>query len=242
MFRPVRSRRSFEEALDQIVEAIVTGELRRGEQMPSERDMAVAMGISRPTLREAMRMLLEANVIGVKSRRAGTYVLTDRVPRELIASRRSRALDEIASVLQARRIVETQVAKLAGRVATDDELDALARTIELQRNSEHDHDRMLQLDQRFHLQLARASHNPVLLDIVRSLLRRSAVALDMSPRMPGDAEHEIAIHERTFRALESRDQDAIDEAMDEHMGYVEQLVASELGRDAREVADKGPRG
>jgi DNA-binding FadR family transcriptional regulator len=233
MFRPVRSRRSFEEALDQIVEAIVTGELRRGERMPSERDMAAAMGISRPTLREALKILADAAVIEVRPRSGGTYVHDDLVPRELLAARRSLALEEVASVLEARRIVETQVARIAGGVATDEEILALGRTIELQRRNADDHDRMLQLDERFHLELARASHNPVLLDFVRVILRRSAVARDMTPRMPGDPELEIAIHERTFRALESRDPAAIDEAMDEHMSYLEEIWAKETGRRIR---------
>jgi GntR family transcriptional repressor for pyruvate dehydrogenase complex len=229
MFTPVRSRRSFEEALDQIVEAIVTGTLKVGERLPTEREMAAAMGISRPTLREALKILGEAGIIAVQRRSGGTFVRSDEIPTELLAERRSVVLDEVASVLEARRIVETNIALIAGRVATQEELDALAKTIELQRQHASDHDRMLQIDKRFHLQLARASHNPMLLDLLRTILRRSAVARDMTPRAPGDAELETAIHERTLAAVASRDPELIEQAMDEHMSYLENIWAEEIG-------------
>jgi GntR family transcriptional regulator, transcriptional repressor for pyruvate dehydrogenase complex len=229
MFTPVRSRRSFEEALDQIVEAIVTGTLKVGERMPSEREMATEMGISRPTLREALKILSDAGIVAVQRRSGGTYVQSDEIPTELLAERRSVLLDEVPAVLQARRILETNIALIAGQVATQEELDALAKTIELQREHADDHDRMLQIDKRFHLQLARASHNPMLLDLLRAILRRSAVARDMTPRAPGDAELETAIHERTLEAIASRDPRRIEQAMDEHMSYLENIWDQETG-------------
>jgi GntR family transcriptional regulator, transcriptional repressor for pyruvate dehydrogenase complex len=95
---------------------------------------------------------------------------------------------------------------------------------------------MLQIDKRFHLQLARASHNPMLLDLLRTILRRSAVARDMTPRAPGDAELERAIHERTVEAIASRDPQRIEQAMDEHMSYLEDIWDQETG------AKRGNRG
>lgn len=233
MFRPVQSRRSFEEALEQIVEAIITGELACDDRMPTEREMAEAMGISRPTLREALHILVDAGVVKVGSRSGGTYVCTDVVPKDFLAERRELVIDEVTSVLEARRILETQVAQLAGRVANDDDLGLLAKTIELQRKHADDHDRMLQLDKRFHLEIARASHNPTLLEFVRVILRRIALATDMSPRLPGDSKTEIQLHELTLDALRSRDPAEIDDAMDKHMGYLEKLWAKETRRRRR---------
>jgi len=70
----------------------------------------------------------------------------------------------------------------------------------------------------------------MLLDVVRMVLRRLTIARDMTPREPSDWQLEVAIHSRTLAALRSRDPGAIDEAMDEHMSYLEQIWEQETGR------------
>ena len=60
-FEPVSSRRTFEEAVEQIAERIKAGDLHMGDRLPSERDLAAQMRISRPTLREAVKVLAEAD-------------------------------------------------------------------------------------------------------------------------------------------------------------------------------------
>ena len=239
MFRPIQSRRSFEEALDQLVEAILTGELRVGDRIPAERELAAAMGISRPTLREAHKLLREAGVIEVRGRSGGAYVKSSDIPRELLAQRRKLLLDEVGSVLEARRILETSIARIAGMVATDDDLRALAETVELQRQVGNDHERLLLIDERFHLELARASHNPTLMEFMRTILRRMAVVRDMPRQLPEDAKLELEIHELTLRALESRDPAAIDAAMDEHMSDLEDIWEEETGRPVLRASATG---
>jgi DNA-binding GntR family transcriptional regulator len=88
---------------------------------------------------------------------------------------------------------------------------------------------MLQLDERFHLALARSTRNPTLLDLVRTIIRRLAIARDMTPRGPFDAGLEVAIHERTLEAVRSRDPARIEVAMDEHMAYLEDVWEAETG-------------
>jgi len=230
VFTPVRTRRSFEEALDQIVERIKTGDLRVGDRMPSEREMAAAMGISRPTLREALKLLSEAEIIEVRARSGGMTVLRDLIPPELLTERSELVLEEVGEVLEARRMIEIQVAQVAGQKATESDFEALQTTIELQAKHEGEHDRLLQLDERFHLEVAQSTRNVMLLDVVRMVLRRLAIARDMTPREPSDWKLEVAIHSRTLAALRSRDPRAIDAAMDEHMSYLEAIWEQETGR------------
>ncbi len=226
MFAPVRTRRSFEEALDQIVERITTGDLKVGDRLLSERDMAAQMGISRPTLREALKLLSKAGVIEVRSRSSGTVVRSDQIPRELISGRY-----EVGGVLEVRRIIETNVARIAAATASRHDFEAMQSTIELQRKAaDRDVAYHLQLDERFHLAMARATGNSMLVEIVRTIFRRIAIARDMTPRAAGDKALEIEIHERTLRALETRDPAKIEAAMDEHMSYLETVWERETGR------------
>lgn len=227
-FQQISTRRSFEEALAQLVEQITTGELPVGQRMPSEREIAAEMGISRPTLREALKLLVKAGVIEVQSRTGGMIVRTAAIPVDLRAEQYA-LLEGVGHVLETRRIIETQVAQLAGQTATDEDFAALQATIDLQSEHFGEHAWMLQLDERFHFTLARSTRNPMLQEFVRLIFRRLAIARDMTPRGPKDPQLEVDIHVRTLAALCSRDPLRIDEAMDEHMSYLEDVWEQETG-------------
>src|SRR3954467_7483353 len=167
MFTPVRTRRTFEEAAEQIAEKVRRGELRVGDKLPGERALATQMEISRPTLREAVKVLGEAGLLAVRrGPGGGMFVASDVVPVELVRQRSSMRLGEVASVLEARRLLEPRAAQLAAVRATAADLPALGRSIEAMGEicgrgyRAEDEDRFLQLDVQFHLALARASANP----------------------------------------------------------------------------------
>src|SRR5689334_1412049 len=125
-FVPVGPRRTFEGAVEQIGDRIRLGDFARGERLPSERDLAAAMQISRPTLREAVRVLAEAGVLAVRTGSAGgIFVASDYVPLELLRSKSDLRLGEVAGVLEARRMIEPRVAQLAAVNAREDDFAAL---------------------------------------------------------------------------------------------------------------------
>src|ERR1700735_2441011 len=132
-FVPVGPRRTFEGAVEQIAERVRLGELSAGERLPSERDLAATMQISRATLREAVRVLVDAGVLAVRAGSAGgMFVASDYVPFELLRSKSDLRLDEIAGVLEARRLIEPRVAQLAAINAREEDFAHLAHTIEVQ--------------------------------------------------------------------------------------------------------------
>src|SRR3954467_4108303 len=176
MFTPVRTRRTFEEAAEQIAEKVRQGELRLGDKLPGERALATQMEISRPTLREAVKVLVEAGLLAVRrGPGGGMFVASDVVPVELVRQRSSMRLGEGGPVLGARRLLEPRVAQLAAVRAGDADFSALERSIEAMRAiveagyGPADEGRFLQLDVHFHLALARATGNPS----VATLMRRS---------------------------------------------------------------------
>ena len=98
-FAPVGPRRTFEGAVEQIAERIRVGELAQGERLPSERDLAAAMRISRPTLREAVRVLADAGVLAVRpGSGGGIFVASDYVPIELLRTQSDLRLEEVAGL------------------------------------------------------------------------------------------------------------------------------------------------
>ena len=231
MFTPVRTRRTFEEAAEQIADRVRAGELRLGDKLPGERELAVQMEISRPTLREAVRVLVDAGVLEVRrGPGGGMFVASDVVPVELVRQRSSVRLGEIAAVLEARRLIEPGVVQLAAERATEGDLEALERSIEAMRAicrrgyRPEDEDRFLQLDMQFHLALARAAGNPTVETLMRTLFRQLEIARDMAMHIPLVPEWTIGIHERTLEAVRDGSPGEVAEVMDEHLGQLERAA------------------
>jgi DNA-binding FadR family transcriptional regulator len=237
MFDPVRTRRTFEEAVEQIADRIRLGELRTGDRLPSERDLARVMQISRPTVREAIRVLSEAGAVEVRpGAGGGIFVAADFVPARLISRTSEMRVDEVAVVLEARRLIEPRVAMLASARARDDDFAAMQRTIDRQVALLADggvlahEDRFLQLERQFHLTMAQATGNPRLARIMRSIIRDVEIARDMTMHVPLVADWTIDMHEKTLAAIKAGDLGRIDRVMDEHLGRMEETWEAETGR------------
>jgi DNA-binding FadR family transcriptional regulator len=240
MFDPVRTRRTFEEAVEQIADRVRLGELRAGDRLPSERDLAKLMQISRPTVREAIRVLADAGVVAVKSGAGGgIFVASEIAPASLLARESEERLDGIVVVLEARRAIEPQVAVLASIRGTEQDFEAMAHTIARQRELLAgagvlaNEDRFLGLERRFHLAMAHATGNPRLARIMRALIRDLEIARDMAMHVPLVADWTIDIHERTLAAVRNGDRAMIEDVMDEHLGRMEDTWAAEVGPPRR---------
>jgi GntR family transcriptional regulator, transcriptional repressor for pyruvate dehydrogenase complex len=227
-FQPVGPRRTFEGAVEQIAERVRLGELSAGERLPSERDLAATMQISRATLREAVRVLVDAGVLAVRAGSGGgMFVASDYVPFELLRSKSDLRLDEIAGVLEARRLIEPRVAQLAAVNAREEDYAHLQHTIDAQQalllrgDVLENEDRFLQLDTQFHLRIARASGNSTIVSMMRMLLRRLEIARDLALHEHPIATWVIDVHERTQAAIRSADHERIEEVMDEHLAAME---------------------
>ena len=228
MFTPVRTRRTFEEAAEQIADKVRNGELRVGDKLPPERALALQMEISRPTLREAVRVLADAGLLEVRrGPGGGMFVATDVVPADLVRQRSTLRLGEVAGVFEARRLLEPEVARLASERATDDDLAPLERSIAAMRTivergyRPEDEDHFLQLDVQFHLALARAARNETLETLMRIVFRQLEIARDMAMHVPLIPEWTIDIHVRTLASIRGGDPEEIDIVMDEHLAQLE---------------------
>jgi GntR family transcriptional repressor for pyruvate dehydrogenase complex len=226
----IHSRRTFEEAVDQIEFAILTGALGVGDRLPSERNLATAMGISRPTVREAIRVLADAGAVEVRPGAGGGVVVKSEVVSKSVHAGVAAAVGNVGDVLEARRLFEPQVAQLAGIFASEDDFRRLRDTIGKQRDAVGDRERTNRLDEQFHVSIAVATGNPVVLRMMRTLLRRLSIAGDMDYRSSNEPERGITAHEETLAAIMARDPIAIDIAMDRHLSILEGLWEGAAGR------------
>ena len=195
------------------------------------------MQISRPTLREAIKVLSDSGVVKVKpGPGGGMFVATEFVPPDLVRRQSHLRVSEVAGVLEARRMLEPRVAQLAAARATDSDFQAMRRTIEQQRALAtagvvlREEDRFLQLDVQFHLAIARATGNATIASLMRSLFHDLEIARDMAMHVPLVPDWSIEIHERTLAAIEAADLDAVEVVMDEHLSGLERTWQEETGR------------
>ncbi len=237
-FSPVRTKRTFEGAVEQIAERIAFGDIAPGDQLPAERTLAQQMEISRPTVREALKVLADSGVLEVRpGSGGGAFVTSVFVPREVLRRNRELREGEVGGVLEARRLLEPRVAQLAALHGRDEDFDAMQRTIERQAAIADgpgrflaDEDRFLALDLQFHLGIARATGNSTVVGLMRTLLGRLEIARDMALHEPVTAARSLEIHQETLDAIRAGDHDRIERAMDVHLVQLERSWEQGSGR------------
>jgi len=233
LFRPIRTRRTFEEAVEQIAEAISSRRLRPGDRLPSERTLADAMEVGRPTIREAYQVLAKAGVVELVGggRTGGAYVRSDILPAALIEDRTNLRVSEVGGVLVGRRMLEPRIAQLAAVQRTDEDIERLDRLLVLQREAVGYRTSFLDLDLRLHMEIGRCTHNGTVEGLMKVLIRRLEKAYDLALREPGDIAWTVAIddHAAIVKAIAGRDPDAAELAMSSHLKILESMWEQESG-------------
>jgi DNA-binding FadR family transcriptional regulator len=235
-FRPIGARGTTGAVIQRIATAIREAQLRVGDPLPSERALAEQLGVSRPTVRKAVRALVDAGVLSMRVGRgpnSGAVVESDVVSLDLAGGTPPAPprIGEIAGLLEARRLFEPRVAVLAGFLMNEDDYEAMASVIELQRASVDDLAGVRRLDIRFHMALAQATHNPTVVALMQVLLERLGVARSVVSIDPDrEVSDTIRVHEETLEAVASRDHDRIEAAMDEHLRLLELAWERSSGR------------
>jgi len=234
VFEPIRPKKISEEIVDQVQQLIARGDLKPGERIPSERELAIQLGVSRPSVREAL-MVLEATGFIESRQGGGTFVrtltettLTDPLAR-LMEQKDPRMLHALAEV---RMGLESWSAYLAAQRAEDREIEELRniyRTMEEQAaNGGWDAD----VDARFHYVITGATHNTVqvhVLDTIHTLFHTTIqVALTEFYRKAGYLELLLSQHREILDAIAARDPERARQKMLAHLTMVEEKLAQFL--------------
>jgi len=203
--KSMEPRRLYQHLADRIRDLIHDGTFPAGHRLPAERDLAQQLGVSRPSLREALIALEIDGSVEIRSG-SGIYVL---LPQER-PDRLTRSMGESPSeLMDARAAIEGTVVILACARMTGEGLDTLQETIAAMRADIAKGRDPVEQDRLFHLTLAGLSGNSVLLRIVRDLFdeRHSPISSHLSIRFDSRETWRAALaeHEAIFAALEASD-------------------------------------
>jgi GntR family uxuAB operon transcriptional repressor len=206
---PIEPRRLYQVVAEQIGQMIRTEEYRPGDRLPTERDLVGLLGVSRPVIREAMIALELAGLVEVRSG-SGVYVCGRPLPGPLtgldVASSEPGPFDLFA----ARLAVEGEIAAMAAENATAEDLTEMAAAIAQMRLAAQTGRSTKPANQRFHLALAAAAKNPVLLKIVHVIWgevpKRGPIWAKLDARRQMRPTR-IAEHELILRAVTERQAD-----------------------------------
>lgn len=218
LFVPIRSRNVFEEALERVAHAVKVGVYRPGERLPSERELAARLGISRPTVREVTRALEQAGYVTLRrGRMGGAYVLErDHRATGESAERVAEAMGEtLRDALDLRWAVEPATADLAARRAGDDDVRELRR--HHQRCVEAKDREYRPRDMMFHLQIARMARSPSLESAVRDIQMRLTDMFTATPVINDVLRNSDRQHATIVEAIGRGDASAAREAMEDHL-------------------------
>ena len=240
--KAISKKKVYEEIARQIQKLIDGGKLKHGDRLPPERVLAEAFQVSRHSVREAFRTLEEKGIL--KSRvGSGTYVVIEDEPSvvEFLAMAIKEERTKLVEIFQFRRILEPQIAALAAENRTAAELDEMDRIIDRQKMTGDDFSATADYDQAFHLTLAKASKNSILLNVVErlnDLLRASRVEIT---RAPGRLERSVKGHLKILEAIRAGLPDQAASAMEEHLDQVAELALSDPSRQRLSSKPEGAR-
>ncbi|MFI5609190.1 FadR/GntR family transcriptional regulator [Amycolatopsis sp. NPDC051903] len=214
-----------DQVIDQLREAITQGEWPVGQRIPTEPALVAQLGVGRNTVREAVRALAHTGILEVRQG-DGTYV---RATSEVSGALRRLCGSELREVLQVRRTLEVEGARLAATARTDADLARL-RTLLERRDDDHREgriDEFARTDAEFHLEIVRCGHNSLLFELYRGLME--AITASVASTYD-DLEHaEIIKHRGLVDAIEARD---ADRATAEAGGFLDELLARAVPADA----------
>ncbi len=232
---PIATERTFEQAIERIVEGIERSRLRHGDALPKEATLAGELGISKPTLRQALRVLERSGLIEVRrGAGGGIFLSAELVPVDLLRSQVAAEEGLVVETLVARRIVESGATRLAMIAAQEEDIGEMERTVELLAEAANRAD-VMRSDAAFHRAVSRASANRSVQAAMHELARELAPIRDAYRGDPEDDKRTLDVHRRQIEAMRAGDLDALDRILDEHFRQLEELFASAVGSNWRKL-------
>ena len=229
VFRPMHDARMHERVVDQVTFAIRSGVYRVGDRLPSVEQMAQHMQVSKPTVGEAVRVLSEFGV--VKSRRGvhgGVTVVSDNIPTTLLLLTKGPAQSSLRELLEARRPVEMEIARLTAERAVPEDIEAMQDSIDrLLSATAASWTERLHIDHFFHYAMGRAARSDLLAYYQHQILEGITVLGKDYFAHVEDPAVVAELHRRTLDAIKAGTIADVDRIMDEHLAYLEGALVTE---------------
>lgn len=234
---PDKSGKTAEEVTVRLCEMIQNGELRSGDRLPPERDLAKTLGVSRPTLRAGIRSLTTVGIL--QSRQgAGTFVaeaeespMLDANALRLMSALHGFTSDEM---FEARLALEMSIAALAAERVSSEQMALLAEEIAGMYSSLDQPEQFLVHDMQFHRTVAAASGNRILTSLMNMI---AAILFDYrskTVKRATDLKDSVEQHHNIYRAIRAHDPESARLAMRLHLLETQKAQRMEVAKSARE--------
>jgi DNA-binding FadR family transcriptional regulator len=219
-------KRRHDEVVERLVGLIVSGELAPGTVLPAEPEFAQQLGVSRPVLREALRVIAEKGLVEARQG-FGTRVAPgeswDHFDGAVLRARRAGGamVAILTDLIEARRVVECEVAAFAAERATESHRRALDVQLERMQASLDQSARYAAADAEFHRTLLLAADNAVLLRMVEPIRTLISFGQELADTLAIEQRRALGEHRAIAEAIRTRDPQAARDAMREHLTNTE---------------------
>ena len=225
-FKEITPVRLYESVIDQIMDLVKRSELKPGDKLPPERELAEKLSISRNSLREAFRVLESRGLIKSKAGggryireiRKNGYSNTENIILSLEKS-------SILELLEARELFEAKIVKIAAQRATIEDTELIEQVLnKMSEEEELKYGKETDSDTEFHLAIAKASHNFVFTNIIRLHLDLLKGTREKTQQIPGRREERWREHQAILQAIKEHNTKKAGEAMLKHLRNVREAL------------------
>jgi len=210
-------KRRSQEVASHIKELIRDEELKPGEKLPSELELCALFSVSRPTVREAVKILVSQGIIEIR-RGKGTFVsqepgiAEDPLGLDFITTPNLRL-----TLIEARLIIEPGAARLAAQKADDTDIAKIAASLKAMEEVVYQHKVEIHTELDFHRSIAEATRNPVIMRIIPIIMASIVKTYQDAPRTSEDHRHAFEEHNVIYEAIAAHDPEGSYDAMQRHL-------------------------
>jgi GntR family transcriptional repressor for pyruvate dehydrogenase complex len=223
-FEVVRRNKVYEEVAKQI-ERLIVKKLKPGDKLPSERELADMLQVSRSSIRDAIRSL---ELVGLVEPRQGAGTIVRESATEPFANALERKQKLVTELLDFRKMLEPPLAARAATHASTEEMSEMEEILERQEEKQDRGEVTIVEDAEFHYSVALASGNSVVLKVIDILMDLLRDTRERSLQLRGRPQKSLAGHKKILMAIKRRDAEAAKSAMRRHIEDVEEIVLNKL--------------
>lgn len=231
LFSPIRSRKLSDAVYRQLVSLISSGELKPGDKIPSERELAADMGISRQSIREALNRAEVMRLIEVRQGE-GSFILSSvneslKPPLTLIMEKE---VERIFDFLEIRKLVEGWCAEKAAVEATADELENMQEILDKMKKVAAKDKQWEAMDLALHLSFAKATHNVIAVHIMEALKSNFRPFFKFTKSMPSSERIDVLWqhHYEIFSAIKQKDPVTAKKKVIAHLNFIEEKLKADM--------------
>jgi GntR family transcriptional repressor for pyruvate dehydrogenase complex len=230
--KPIRKLNVSLEVSQSIIDAIKTGNIKPGDRLPPMIELANVLNVGISSVREGLKQLQTMGIVkSVQGK--GTYLAEDinvnlflSNIKEIVTIRKQ----DFADIMEARKIIEQETARLAAVRAGRDNIERLDEILRDLKATAKQHDLYEKHDVAFHIEIARCSGNPVLVMLLESIQGLVGIVKEISA-IPGLPDRANVFHENIFEAIRTRKPNSASRHMRDHLLHVERVAQERLYRD-----------